>query len=83
MRHSCTLAPLILPFCSSLISCALAVAWEVEMSDGRDEVVWWAASLVSDEEEGGDGGAHLTYDPKHGFDAETRRVVFLENSLLW
>ena len=54
--------------------------WEVEMSDGTDESVWWGAVLTeaADEE-----SAMLTYEAQHGFESETRRVLFMQGSFLW
>jgi hypothetical protein len=59
------------------------VLWEVEMSAGADEAVWWSASVAPDPESDEVGATRLVYVPQHGFDEETRRVVFLAGSYLW
>ena len=61
------------------LSGLLAVLWEVEMSDGTDESVWWGAVLADSSDE----GTMLTYEAQHGFETETRRVLFTEGSFLW
>ena len=60
----------------------IEVLWEVEMSDGGEEKVWWGARLGTDEE-GEEGGTRLTYEAQHGFEEETRRVIICEGSYLW
>ena len=49
------------------------VSWEVEMTDGSEESVWWGATLTAP---AGDanalGEAMLVYDESHGFARETR-----------
>ena len=58
----------------------IEVLWEVEMSDGTDESVWWGAHIGDDV----DGTSHsLTYLAQHNFEQETRRVQFLAGSFCW
>ena len=71
------------------------VSWEVEMTDGTEESVWWGATLsVPDGDSaataGGEaaaageaGEAMLVYDESHGFGQETRRVLFTSGCALW
>ena len=71
------------------------VSWEVEMTDGTEESVWWGATLsVPDGDSaaaaGGEaaaageaGEAMLVYDESHGFSQETRRVLFTSACALW
>uniref|UniRef100_A0A7S3ETI3 Tudor domain-containing protein n=1 Tax=Haptolina ericina TaxID=156174 RepID=A0A7S3ETI3_9EUKA len=62
----------------------IEVAWQVEMTDGTEETMWWAATLstVTDEEAVGDEYV-LTYEAQHGFEVEQRRVVFSSDTALW
>jgi hypothetical protein len=60
------------------------VLWEVEMSDGSDEKIWWGAVILADAEGGDEPGAcRLEYEAQHGFETEQRRVVIIEGSFLW
>jgi len=61
----------------------IEVLWDVEMDDGADEKVWWGAVLQAEETHGEVGEAQLVYEAQHGFDVETRRVLFLGGRLLW
>lgn len=57
----------------------IEVSWQVEMADGNKEYVWWKAALSVAER----GEYTLTYEPRHGFDVDTRRVVFSSQTVLW
>lgn len=62
----------------------IEVSWEVEMTDGSEEAVWWTATIVSlGGDEGGEGDPVLEYEAQHGFTSERRRVVFSSESVLW
>ena len=60
----------------------IEVLWEVEMSDGTDEAVWWAARVEAIAEDVADG-AQLVYAPQHGFEEEARRVLWVSEHQLW
>uniref|UniRef100_A0A7S2JJ40 Tudor domain-containing protein n=1 Tax=Haptolina brevifila TaxID=156173 RepID=A0A7S2JJ40_9EUKA len=59
------------------------VLWDVELDDGSADAVWWAAKVEADASEDEAGAARLVYVADHGFEEETRRVLFLEGSFLW
>ena len=62
----------------------IEVLWEVEMTDGTDESVWWSARVEADADaEAEAGSARLVYTAQHGFETETRRVVLQPGSWLW
>ena len=69
------------------LSQRIEVLWEVELTDGTEESVWWGAVVeapsAADEEAPGQGAAQLVYEAQHGFEKESRRVVFTEGSFLW
>ena len=56
------------------------VSWQVEMTDGTEEVVWWGATVNAAAE----GEEYvLTYEAQHGFGVESRRVIFSSETALW
>merc|ERR1719491_2064363 len=60
------------------------VSWEVEMTDGSEESVWWGATLNAPAGDAATlGEAVLVYDESHGFAQETRRVLFTSAWALW
>ena len=62
----------------------IEVSWDVEMTDGTEEAVWWTATIVSlGGEEGGEEEPVLEYAAQHGFTSERRRVVFSSESVIW
>lgn len=61
----------------------IEVLWDVEMDDGADEKVWWGAVLQAEEAPGEVGEGQLIYEAQHGFDVETRRVLFVGGGFLW
>ena len=55
------------------------MSWQVEMTDGTEEFIWWGAKLsavVKDEAAASEGHQEyvLTYEAQHGFGVEDRRV---------
>ena len=58
------------------------VLWDVELDDGSSDSVWWAAKVGEPTEEEA-GAARLVYVADHGFEEETRRVLFLDDNHLW
>ena len=67
----------------------IEVLWEVEMSDGADERVWWGAVIKAAEDDdnaessSAAGEVRLEYEAQHGFGTEERRVLVLEGSYVW
>ena len=59
------------------------VSWEVEMTDGTEESVWWGATLSVPDGDSAAGRAMLLYDESHGYSKETRWVLFTSASALW
>lgn len=60
------------------------VLWEVECENQPDESVWWSSTVEADDDAAAEpGSARLTYVAQHGFERESRRVVFLAGSFLW
>ncbi len=60
------------------------VLWEVEMSDGAEESVWWKAKIEAlDAAEGEPHHVRLVYAAQHGFGEEARRVALTSEHSLW
>jgi len=59
----------------------IQVSWEVEMTDGTDDFVWWGAKLSAVDDE--PSVYMLTYEAQHGFGEEQRRVIFSSETALW
>jgi len=64
------------------LGATVEVLWDVELDDGSSDSVWWAAKVGEPTEEEA-GAARLVYVADHGFEEETRRVLFLDDNHLW